>query len=205
MRSQSAIIEADAPEEGAFWFVYLLSLADCSAFKIGFSCNPLQRIYTFAHRYFERFDLRQSHLLLVRSHEEARMIEAELKSAFARFRAACPGWVSADAGGHTEWFSAVYFSDALEMLRGFVERHAGTQLITAHELIRDELSRLTATFESWASSQAHQVSSASAQVHGEPSRVLRDWLDAYRVLDIPLFVDDPAVRDFVERSCERRG
>ena len=37
------------------WCVYLLALTDCSAFKIGFSCNLLQRLYSFSHRYFERF------------------------------------------------------------------------------------------------------------------------------------------------------
>jgi hypothetical protein len=200
MPGRSAIIGPEAPEQGACWFVYLLSLVDCSAFKVGFSCNPLQRIYTFTHRYFERFDLHQSQLLRVRSHDDARAIEAALKATFAECRADCPAWVSQDAGGHTEWFSAVYFSDAHERLREFRRDHAGAMMVPAHEFIHDELSRLSTTFEAWALSQAHQVSSA-AQAADESSRVLRDWLDAYRVLEIPLFVDDPAVRAFVERSC----
>jgi len=33
---------------------------------------------------------------------------------------------------------------------------------------------------------------------------LRDWLDAYRYFDIPLFADDPAVREFV-RKCAHRS
>ena len=45
------------------WFVYLFALTDCSAFKVGFSCNPFQRIHTFSRRYYERFDVRQSLLL----------------------------------------------------------------------------------------------------------------------------------------------
>jgi hypothetical protein len=201
MPRRSAIIEPRAPEQGSCWFVYLLSLADCSAFKVGFSCNPLQRIYTFTHRYFERFDLHQSQLLQVRSHDDARAIEAALKSAFAEWRAECPAWVSQDAGGHTEWFSAVYFPDAHAQVREFRDRRPGTQLVTAYEFIHDELSRQTGTFESWAYSQAHLASSAPAAASIDSSRVLRDWLDAYRVLEIPLFVDDPAVRTFVERSC----
>jgi hypothetical protein len=201
MPGQSSIIEPDASEQGSCWFVYLLPLADCSAFKVGFSCNPIQRIYTFAHRYFERFDLHQAQLLRVRSDDEARAIEAALKSTFAQWRAECPSWVAQDAGGHTEWFSAVYFADARERLRQFRSEHAGAQLLTAHQFIHEELRRLTGTFESWAWSQAHQVSSAPPPAAAESSRVLRDWLDAYRVLEIPLFVDDPAVRTFVERSC----
>ena len=38
------------------WYVYLFALTDCSAFKVGFSCNPFQRIHTFSRRYYERFD-----------------------------------------------------------------------------------------------------------------------------------------------------
>ena len=45
------------------WFVYLFALTDCSAFKVGFSCNPFQRIHAFCRRYYERFDVRQSLLL----------------------------------------------------------------------------------------------------------------------------------------------
>lgn len=51
------------PDDDPSWFVYLLALADYSAFKVGFSCNPLQRIFSFSRRYFECFDLRQSRLL----------------------------------------------------------------------------------------------------------------------------------------------
>jgi hypothetical protein len=49
------------------WFVYLFPLLDYTAFKIGFSSNPLQRIYGFSHRYFERFDFDRALLLQMHS------------------------------------------------------------------------------------------------------------------------------------------
>jgi hypothetical protein len=200
--AESRVPDPAIPEQGPCWYVYLLSLADCSAFKVGYSCNPLQRIYGFNRRYFERFDLHESQLLQVRSVADARAIEAALKSELAQFRATCPTWVSQAAGGHTEWFSAVYFPQTKDRLREFV--HPAMQLVALHEHMRDELDRLKETFELWVWSQAQQVNSAPLQEAGEAARLLRDWLDAYRVLDIPLFVDDPTVLAFVNQICERR-
>src|SRR5688500_235229 len=73
-------------------FVYLFALADCSAFKVGFSNNPLQRIYTFSRRYFERFDLHQSQVLQLVTGDDARAAEAALKTELAEFRAESPSW-----------------------------------------------------------------------------------------------------------------
>ena len=75
------------------WFVYLFALADCSAFKVGFSCNPLQRIHCFSRRYFERFDLGQSRLLRLDTEAQARAIEMDLKHALAEFRCGLPQFV----------------------------------------------------------------------------------------------------------------
>jgi T5orf172 domain len=198
------IPDPEIPEQGPCWYVYLLSLADCSAFKVGYSCNPLQRIYGFNRRYFERFDLHESQLLQVRSLADARAIEATLKSELAEFRADCPAWVAQDAGGQTDWFSAVYFPQTQERLQEFFSQYPGAQLVALHELISGELGRLRETFELWAWSQAQHAGSAPAHQAREAARLLQDWLDAYRILDIPLFVDDPTVRDYVNQTCGRR-
>ena len=68
--------------------------------------------------------------------------------------------------------------------------------------IRSELARLSGSFEPWAWSQAQQVCDASASPYTLSSALaiadsLRDWLDAYRFFDVPLFSDDPAVLEFV--------
>jgi hypothetical protein len=190
------------------WFVYLFALTDCSAFKVGFSCNPFQRIHTFSRRYYERFDVAQSLLLRLQTEADARAIEATLKSELAAFRAESPTWVPPEAGGHTEWFSAVQFGTAEQRLRSFIVEHAGAHMIDASSYIRGELARLSGSFEPWAWSQAQQACDAAASVYTlGPALViadsLRDWLDAYRFFDVALFTDDPAVLEFVASIARR--
>jgi T5orf172 domain len=196
-------------KQSGSWFVYLFALTDCSAFKVGFSCNPLQRIFSFSHRYFERFDLGQSLLLPRNDCSDARVAEAALKAELAEFRTDSPPWVPCEAGGHTEWFSAVYFGNAEERLRLFLSDHDAAQLASMSDFIRRELARLSSSFESWAWRQAQNVcdawSSASrARAPIDVAGPLRDWLDAYRYFDVPLFVDDPAVLEFVRNCAHRR-
>jgi hypothetical protein len=184
------------------WFVYLFALTDCSAFKVGFSCNPFQRIHAFCRRYYERFDVRQSLLLRLGSEADARAIEAALKNELAAFRTDSPVWVPLEAGGQTEWFSAVELGRAAQRLRSFLAAHEIARVIDAEEYFRSELERMSGSFEPWAWSQAQQVCDASASAYTRSSALalvdsLRDWLDAYRFFDVPLFRDDPAVREFV--------
>jgi predicted GIY-YIG superfamily endonuclease len=186
------------------WYVYLLSSQDCTAFKAGFSCNPLQRIHSFNRRYYERFNLNESLLLRVDTERQARAIEAEIKSLLAASQFACPEWVSIDAGGDTEWFSAVEFSDAVAQLRLWSSDDP-TRVSTVDDNIRDQLQRMSGAFELWASDYARRLQndleSASLgyarTVMAEP---LRDWLDAYRSFDIPLFIDDAETLSFVTAS-----
>jgi hypothetical protein len=192
------------------WFVYLFALTDCSAFKVGFSCNPFQRIHTFSRRYYERFDVAQSLLLRLDTEAEARAIEAALKSELAVSRADSPGWVPREAGGHTEWFSAVQFASAEQRLRSFIAEHEGAYVVDASAYIRGELQRMSGSFEPWAWSQAQQACDASASAYTLASALaiadsLRDWLDAYRFFDVPLFGDDPAVLGFVTNTARLRA
>jgi hypothetical protein len=190
------------------WFVYLFALADCSAFKVGFSCNPLQRISTFSRRYFERFDLSQSRLLPVDDCDHARAIEAAIKADLSEFRTLCPAWIPDEAGGQTEWFSAVHFGQAEDRLQSFLTGR-GVTAINAADFIRGELGRMSHAFELWAWSQAQQAREAwSSASRGykvrDESRSLRDWLDAYRYFDVPLYLDDPQVLEFVIESARLR-
>jgi hypothetical protein len=190
------------------WFVYLFALADCSAFKVGFSCNPLQRIHCFSRRYYERFDLEQSRLLRLETEAQARAIEATLKSELAESRSDPPVWVPREAGGNTEWFAAVQFGSAEDRLRSFVTESAA--IIDAAGYFRCELERMSGSFEPLAMSQAQQVCEATASPYTLRSALaiadsLRDWLDAYRFFDLPLFTDDPDVRAFVTNTARLRA
>jgi hypothetical protein len=189
------------------WFVYLFALTDCSAFKVGFSCNPFQRIHTFSRRYYERFDVAQSLLLRLDAEADARMIEAALKTGLAQFRTGSPGWVPLEAGGQTEWFSAVQFGSAAQRLRSFLSEREAALVMDAGTYIRGELQRLSGSFEPWAWSQAQHACDAAASAYTMRSAVaiadsLRDWLDAYRFFDVPLFTDDPAALEFVRSLAQ---
>ncbi len=189
------------------WCVYLLALTDCSAFKIGFSCNLLQRLYSFSHRYFERFDLRESLVLRSGSEAQARRIEATLKQEFSTAQLAAPTWVSVQAGGHTEWFSAAHFPDAAARLRAFVAPEEEADLVEPDALIGERLRLFSPQFEAWAVQQARYIENVGTTVAGLGAakgelRSLRDWLDAYRSFDIDLFVDDPATLRFVQRIAD---
>ena len=177
----------------ASWFVYLLPLTDCSAFKVGFSCNPLQRIYSFSRRYFERFDLHAAQLLRLDECEQARTVEALLKTELALHRVAAPAWLPIAAGGHTEWFSAVHFARAQELLQA---AHASARMLSGFDFIEAELRQRRADFELWACHLAQQLALARTVIDARRG-ALRDWLAAYRCFGIPLFSDDPAARQFV--------
>jgi hypothetical protein len=194
--------------EQSCWFVYLLPLLDGSAFKVGFSSNPLQRIYSFSHRYYERFDFDHAVLLQMDSCARARSVEAALKKALAEFGADAPTWVPVEAGGHTEWFSSISFVQAEEQLRSFVKMVEPMRLIMVSDFIGSELTRLTSSFEEWALQQAHAVRDdmISVALGYEPTvsiKLLRDWFDAYRFFNIRLFRDDPAVLELVANSARQ--
>jgi hypothetical protein len=205
LESESFLLE-EQPAAGRSWFVYLFALADCSAFKVGFTCNPLQRIATFSRRYFEQFDLGQSVLVELPHCDAARALEAELKLTLAAHRAEAPPWVPSLAGGHTEWFGAVYFGDAEARLRSVIVGRELARVTSAFDLLRVELERVSRSFEAWAFNQAQRVCDASSSaLRGyavrDESSALRDWLDAYRYFDLVLFADEPQVHAFVRQSA----
>lgn len=198
------LLDRGEPADSRPWFVYLFALTDCSAFKVGFSCNPLQRICTFTRRYFELFDLQQSLLLELPHRELARALEAMIKTEFAAHRAQAPAWVPLEAGGHTEWFSAVYFGEAEARLRACIVPPANVS--SAFDAFRAQLERLSAPFEAWAAAQGQRAyDSWSSARRGYAVRdhvaPLRDWLDAYRYFDLPLFVDEPQALALIRQSA----
>jgi hypothetical protein len=178
-------------ESDRCWFVYLLAATDCSAFKVGFSCNPLQRLYSFNHRYFETFDLAASKVLRVVNCDLAREYEANIKSTFSVYRTECPAWVR--------------FDDAQAQLARQSPNQAALEDLEA--LVRSELVDVRSYFESWALAQGNKIVSARAPreraLAAADARTLRDWLDAYRHFGIPIFVDDPEALQVLDALASR--
>ena len=171
----------------------------------------MKRFHSFSRRFFERFDLRLSLLLRLADNDNARRVESTLKDLFAEHRVAAPEWVPVEAGGRTEWFSAIQFPQAETRLRAFSAEFETAQLLDAAEFIRSSLLRFSNSFEPWACNQAQLICEDIASANlGYPLNItqqpLRDWLDAYRHFDLPLFSEDPAALQFViesSRLCER--
>jgi hypothetical protein len=197
--------EQPAAPDGS-WFVYLLYACDCSAFKVGFTCNPLRRLYSFNRRYFERFDLDQSYLLQLEDRDQASDVESHLKRELAEYRTDCPAWVAAAAGGHTEWFAATCNPIAVAHIGSYSSSRPATRLLAAADYVRTELGRLSSSFELWAWQQAQQVCEPSShpaerRLQIEIAKALCDWMDAYRVLNVDLFHEDRAVARFVAQCA----
>ncbi|HTE42476.1 MAG TPA: GIY-YIG nuclease family protein [Steroidobacteraceae bacterium] len=205
MSSQSDMLPLYDSDESE-WFVYVLPLAGGAAFKVGFSCHPLQRFYAFTRRYFERFDLHRALLLRVTSCDDARRIEALLKASLAAYRANAPVW-SLEAGGHTEWFRVDAFDEAEQLLGAQIPTIEAAQLIDPLQHLHRELSRMSQTFAGWAYAQACQIRDAwEVADRGWPApyreaQTLRDWLDAYRFFDVSLLPDDPEMAEFIRRCA----
>ncbi|HEU4601612.1 MAG TPA: GIY-YIG nuclease family protein [Steroidobacteraceae bacterium] len=205
-RSEDLLLEQ---AETGSWFVYLLLLTDCTAFKVGFTCNPLQRIYAFHRRYFEAFDLDQSLLIDVYTCEAARELEAELKRMLAQNRVAAPSWVAAQAGGITEWFSAVFFSDALAHVRQHGAAHT-QRLVELRSQMETSLVTHRDQFERWTVSELQYIDllARNSKTNGaarERMQRLGDWMDAYRRFDIPVFAEAPEIRQALRELQSSRN
>ena len=181
------------------WFVYLFALQDGSAFELGFSCDPLDHLRSLAPRFHERFDLQSSVLLSVDSCVRARQITAKLEQQLFDAGVTAPrdlGHIACDA----QWFDAAHFGRATQLLAGTIG-DANVTLLTLAAVVGTDLSRLKAGTETWAFSIAKRLNAdiayAPSPAHLELARSLRDCLDAYRALRVPLFANQPEQANFV--------
>jgi hypothetical protein len=98
----------------------------------------------------------------------------------------------------------VHFETAEGALRTYLESYGGARLANPFDVLREHLRRYTASFEHWATGQARMLNDPRSFEMGpiaaqEIARSLRDWLDAYRYFDVPVFVDD---RTALESICQ---
>jgi hypothetical protein len=78
---------------------------------------------------------------------------------------------------------------------------ASTPLLTLASVVGSDLARLQSGTEAWAFSTARRLNAdiayAPSASHLELARSLRDCLDAYRALRVPLFACQPEQGNFV--------
>ena len=182
------------------WFVYLFVLKDGSAFEVGFCNTPLHRLRARTARFHELFDLSTSVLLNVSNFAQACEIEANLKQQLSHADMAPSVSLTGADGSRTDWFDAAQVGRAREVLAS-VMRESSAPLLTLAQVIMRDLFDLQFRAEVWAFGVAKQLNAGIAYApnasHLELARCLRDCLDAYRALRVPLFATQSEQGNFV--------
>ncbi len=183
----------------AFLYVFPCAYEDLA--KLGMSGDPMARLQTFSHRYYEFFDLAQGWLVEAESIKEARRWETHWKRLLREHAAPAPLLIPKTAAGHTEWFRGALEQLQQAQLR-FQEQgfhvHSLIDWVRIHVGIwRDELDGL----ERGIVSRAGDVDCwPDAAISPELGR-LRDGLDACVALSLSLdAVASPALRRWHRRN-----
>lgn len=151
--------------------------------KIGFSRDPLARIGSLHPRWFAFFDLDHGLLVETERGRDARDLELQLRRPLLAHNAPAPMAIRVAAGGQTEWFRGV--SEALELAVSDLQAH-GYRVFVLRDWLHAAMAQRIDRLYDWSAVQLSQdeldglVGPTSAQ------RALRDVLDGYRVLDLPL-------------------
>lgn len=150
--------------------------------KIGFSRDPLDRISSLHHRWYDVFDIDRIALVEVDSIREARDIELRLRRPLAEHKAPPPSTMRIEAAGVTEWVRGATASleSALQTLE--VEGHC---VHRGRAWFIHDLEARSDIAVSWALAQFSAHEGTWIGEHGAPSHV-RDRLDAYAAFGIDL-------------------
>ncbi|MEP6940391.1 MAG: GIY-YIG nuclease family protein [Rudaea sp.] len=167
-------------------FVYILPCNGEDILKLGFSRDPLIRLQTLHHRYFDFFDIDRAFMIETDRVRDARSLERELGSQIAQHRAPAPLMIRPHAGGHTEWYRG-----ALQIVLDRAESlkvHRGHMLWPLRPWLRARLQQQSDNFVEWSTSVCAELDIARAQGLGAIAHrlelLLRDTLDAFAAFDI---------------------
>jgi hypothetical protein len=177
--------------------------------KLGISRDPLDRIQAFSRRYFEFFDLQRGWLLETDSVREAQGQETRLRRSLRLLNAPAPLLVPGRAAGGTEWYRGA------SSLLGQAREEFAAQGYIVHQPLEDWLRiRLGARrgdLYTWAERMLSAADAEPGDAHPAgaelplPHRMLRDALDGYVALGIPLEdILAPAVYDWYARFANLR-
>lgn len=128
-------VELYAPKIVPIYNVYLLALADKSAFKIGYSGDLASRVFSFVRTHDEiakTFELTVSVAVAVPTKKDALQLELKIKSTLAEFsldQTFSLDYVPYGACGHTEWFAYAAIDAALTLL------NQESQTRTLHQIL----------------------------------------------------------------------
>lgn len=151
--------------------------------KIGFSRDPLGRIGSLHPRWFDFFDLEHGLLVETERERDARDLELQLRRPLLAHNAPAPMAIRAVAGGHTEWFRGVG-----EALQGAVAQlqQGGYRVFVLRDWLQAAMAQRIDRLYDWAAVRL-SADELDGLVGPTPAqRALRDVLDGYRALDLPV-------------------
>lgn len=204
MPSRISVREPVRVARGGRCYLYVFPCAYEDLLKLGISRDPLDRIQAFSRRYFEFFDLQRGWLLETDSVREAQTLETRLRRSLRTLNAPAPLLVPGRAAGATEWYRGA--SSPLEEAREEFAAQGYTVHRPLEQWLRVGLEARRGDLYAWAERMLAAVDDepGDAQPVGAepplPHRMLRDELDGYAAMGIPL--DDvlpPAVADWYAR------
>ncbi|NIJ87977.1 hypothetical protein FHR49_000741 [Xanthomonas campestris] len=151
--------------------------------KIGFSRDPAGRIGSLHPRWFDFFDLERGLLVEAERERDARDLELQLRRPLLAHNAPAPLAIRATAGGHTEWFRGV--SQALELAVADLQTQ-GYRVFVLRDWLQAAMAQRIDRLYDWSAVQLSPDELDGLLGTTPPQRALRDVLDGYRALDLPL-------------------
>lgn len=181
-------------------FVYVYPCMWEDHCKIGFTRDPLGRLQSLHRRWFEFFDIDRALLVQAETVRDARDLELLLRRPLVQHRAPAPLTVRREAGGHTEWVRG-----AGEVLAREVAA-LGQRGYPVHSRLRGWLGAVMRTrsdhLYAWTQAQLSPDELDGLAGATEQQRLVRDALDAYQALGLPVEPHvAPEVWRWYRRGC----
>ncbi|KAB7765631.1 GIY-YIG nuclease family protein [Xanthomonas maliensis] len=151
--------------------------------KIGFSRDPLGRIASLHPRWFDFFDLRRGLLVEAERERDARDLELQLRRPLRAHNAPAPMAIRVAAGGQTEWFRGA--GDALALAVAGLQAQ-GYRVFALHDWLQAAMAQRIDRLHDWSAVQLSPDELDGLTGPTPAQRTLRDLLDGYRALDLPL-------------------
>lgn len=158
--------------------------------KIGFSRDPLGRISSLHPRWFAFFDLERGVLVEAERERDVRDLELQLRRPLGEHNAPAPMAIRSAAGGHTEWFRGV--GQALEVAVAQLEQQ-GYRVFGLQAWLQAAMAQRIDRLYDWSLLQLSQEELDGVTGPTATQQMLRDVLDGYRALELPLQAHLPGV------------
>lgn len=164
--------------------LYVFPCAYEDLLKLGFSRDPLARMQQLHPRWFDFFDLDRALAVETESERDARDLELRHRRLLVDYNAPMPLTVREAAGGAREWYRGAYdmLSASADALR------AGGHIVHAplRPWLRAALERRADLLYAWTTAMLTVEDLERPNVTMPVHRTVRDALDAFDALEIPL-------------------